>query len=109
MENEKITPIDETDDENYAPDLISLVDEDGIEHQFEIVDTLEQNDETYIALVPIYEDAADSLDDTGELVVLKAAADDEEEYFEAIEDEAEFNLISKLFMDRLKEDFDFEE
>ena len=49
------------------------------------------------------------LDDTGELVVLKVAADGVEEYLEAIDNEEEFNKISKMFMERLSEDYDFEE
>lgn len=90
--------------------IITLVDDDGIEHEFEMIDQIEEGDDTYIALVECYEDDADvDLDDPGELVILKVVAEGVEEYLEAIEDEAEFNRISEIFMDRLGEEFDFVE
>lgn len=90
-------------------DVISLVDEDGIEHQFEIADVLDDEGTYYMALIPIFDTAEALLDDTGELVVLKVVADGAQEYLEAIDNEEEFNKISKMFMERLSEDYDFEE
>lgn len=99
-----------TDDmELYGPDIITLVDDEGEEHEFEMIDTLEDGDERYVALVAAYDDADQSLQDDGELVVLKSVEEDGEEFLEAIEGEAEFDRISAIFMERLKEDFDFVE
>ena len=90
--------------------IITLVDEDGIEHEFEIIDQLEEGDDTYIALVECYEDDADvDLDDPGDLLVLKVVAEGFEEYLEAIEDEEEFDRVSAIFMERLSSEFDFVE
>ncbi len=90
--------------------IITLVDDDGIEHEFEMIDQLEMGDDTYIALVECYEDDADvDLEDPGELVILKVVAEGVEEYLEAIEDEAEFDRISAIFMERLSGEFDFVE
>lgn len=109
MPNNENPEILQDDADDMAPDLISLVDEDGVEHQFEIADTLEINGENYMALIPLpdEDEEEDLLDDSGELVVLKVAEDGEEEFLEAIEDEDEFNRISSLFMERLKDEFDF--
>lgn len=96
-------------DLEYEQNILTLVDEEGEEHEFEIVDTLDENEESYIALVPVFDDPDDVLEDSGELVVLKVATDDGEEFLEAIEDEAEFDRISAIFMERLKDTFDFEE
>jgi len=90
-------------------DVVSLVDEDGNEHRFEIADVLEENGTYYAALIPVFDTAEELLDDTGELVVLKVVADGAQEYLEAIEDEAEFDRISKQFMERLGDEYDFEE
>ena len=95
--------------ENMADDVITLVDEDGEEHEFEIADTFDKNGTTYVALIPVFDTAEELLDDTGELVVLKVVADGVQEYLEAIEDEHEFDVISKEFMERLQDDYDFEE
>ncbi len=90
-------------------DLIALLDEEGQEHTFEVVDTLAVDGEEYIALVPTFDVPDEVLEDSGELVVLKIKHDEEEEYLEAIEDEEEFNRIADIFMERLEEYFDFEE
>ncbi len=93
----------------YGPDLITLVDDEGQEHEFEIVDTMEWNDEQYIALVASYDDPDEQLQDDGELVILKSVLDGDEEFLEAIEDEAEFDEVAAIFMERLQDDFDFTE
>ena len=98
-------------DMDYERDTINLVDEDGVEHEFEIVDTLEVDEKEYLALIPIFDDPENSLDDSGELVILKAVADDAsgEEYLEPIDNEEEFTRIADMFMERLEEFFDFDE
>lgn len=95
-------------DVDTGVDILTLVDEDGVEHEFEVADTLENEDKNYIALIPIL---ADEEEDEGELVVLRVITDEEtgEEFLEPIEDEEEFEAIGDLFMERLKEEFDFAE
>ena len=87
--------------------VITLVDEEGVEHEFEIIDMMEDNGNEYLALIPIIEDPYELLEDPGELVVLKIVAEGTEEFLEAIEDEDEFNRISAAFMERLGEEYDF--
>ena len=96
-------------EQEYTADLVTLVDDEGNEHEFEIVDTLDLNGQRYVALVasiPEGEDSGDEGED-GELVVLKAVTEGEEEFLEAIDDEAEFDEVASLFMERLEDDFDF--
>lgn len=98
--------------ENTEKDVINLLDEEGNEHEFEIIDAVECDDQQYLALVPIFDDAEESLEDSGELVILRVSDDEddsEEQFLEAIEDEAEYARVADLFMDRLKDEFDFEE
>lgn len=102
------------ENERTEKDVISLLDEDGKEHEFEIVDALELNDNQYLALVPLYDEsqAEAALEDSGELVILRVsdeADEDGEQYLDAIEDEDEYNKVAELFMGRLEDYFDFEE
>lgn len=93
-------------EEYYGPDVLTLVDEDGVEHEFEVLDTLElENDRLYVALAPTRE----SEDDDGELVILKVIEEDDEEILEVIEDDDEFNEVSAQFMARLEDEYEFEE
>ena len=93
--------------EEYAPEFISLLDEEGNEHQFEILDQMELDGENYMAVVPYYDDPAKSLEDADEMVILKYVDDGDEEYLEPIEDEEEFNRVSAVFVERLEDDYEF--
>lgn len=94
---------------DIGADLLTLVDEDGKEHEFELVDTAELEGVSYAALVPVFESGEDLLDDSGELILLKVVEDDGEEFLEPIEDDEEFDRVGAFFMERLKDTFDFEE
>ena len=96
-------------DENYNPDIVSVVDEDGVEHTFEELDRIETDDARYVALLPVYDEAEDILDDDGELIILKVNEEDGETYLEPIEDEDEFNEIGSIFEERLSDLFDLHE
>ena len=52
---------------DYGNDFVVLTDDEGNEYEFEHLDTLEQNGETYMAFIP----AEMSLDDEADLVILK--------------------------------------
>ncbi|MCI9195761.1 MAG: DUF1292 domain-containing protein [Angelakisella sp.] len=102
------------ENERMEKDVISLLDEDGKEHEFEIVDALELEGKQYLALVPLYDEsqAEDALEDSGELVILQVSEEtdeDGEQYLDAIEDEDLYNRVAELFMGRLEDYFDFEE
>ncbi|MBR5498015.1 MAG: DUF1292 domain-containing protein [Clostridia bacterium] len=103
MNNEFMNEI-ENEDEN-APLIVSVVDENGEEHIFEELDTLEIDDNEYVALLPIYDDEV--ADEDGELIILKRNYDGDEIYLEPIEDDDEFMKIGKMFEERLSDIFDF--
>ena len=91
-------------------DIVSVVDEDGTEHIFEEIDRIETDDgKRYVALLPIYDDAAEILDDDGEVFILKVTEENGETYLSQIEDEKEFNEIVNIFEDRLIEKYEAEE
>lgn len=53
MNSRTLWPQEELD---YTPDLITLEDEAGQEHQCEVIDTVDHNGEHYLAVVPYVED-----------------------------------------------------
>ena len=94
--------------EDYGNDIVTLVDENGKETEFEIVDSLVTENNEYFALIPT--ETSDNLsDDDGQLVILKVVEEDGAECLEPIEDDEEFEEISEIFIDRLEELYDFEE
>ncbi len=94
--------------DNYDPDIVTVVDDDGVEHEFEVLDRIESDDDKkYVAMIPVYTDEEELLDDSGELIILRVLEENEETVLEPIEDEDEFNEIGKIFEERLSEMFDF--
>ena len=98
--------------EEYGNDFIVLTDEDGNEEEFEHLDTLEYNGQTYVALIPAQMSALDE----AELVILRIVNEGEDdEMLETIDDDSELDLIYGMFLERLAdedyygEDDDFED
>lgn len=97
-------------DKDFGNNIVSVVDEEGVEHTFEELDRIETDDGRYIALLPIYTEAEEILDGDGELIILSVVEDEDgETYLEPIEDEALFNEIGQIFEERLADYFEFEE
>lgn len=105
MDNEKVFNTDE-----YGPDIVSVVDEEGVEHTFEELDRIETDDGKFVALLPVYDEAEEILDSDGELIILAVNEDEAGEiYLEPIEDEKLFDKIGNLFEERLADYFEFED
>lgn len=96
------------ENEDYGNDFVTLVDENGKETEFEIVDSLVTENNEYFALIPT-ETPENLASDDGELVILKVVEEDGEEFLEPIEDDEEVKEISEIFIDRLEELYDFDE
>ena len=93
-------------DNEYNPDLITVEDESGKSHSFEILDTVELNGGRYVALLPVYEEAEEMLNDDGELVILKVVEEGDEDILVTIDDDDEFNKVATIFEENLSELFE---
>ena len=95
---------------NMDMDIVSVVDEEGTEHLFEEIDRIELDDDRrYVALVPIYEDEIEILEDDGDVLILKVIEEKGETYLIQIEDEEEFNEVGNIIEDRLIEKYEKED
>lgn len=93
----------------YGNDILTLEDEDGVEHTFEVLDEYDDGDKHYIALSPIYDKPEEMLEDSGDLVIMQVIEEDGEEILETIDDDDELDAIADIFMKRLDDRYDFEE
>lgn len=91
------------------PDVVSVIDEEGNEHFFDELDRIETDDGKFVALIPVYEDAQDIIDDDGELIILEVQEENGETFLCPIENEKVFCEVGKIFEERLSEFYDFEE
>ncbi len=101
---------DNFENNEFGNDLVTVVDENGTQHTFEELDRIETDEGRFIALLPVYTEAEEILDDDGELIILSVVEDEDGEvYLEPIEDEKLFNKIGELFEERLADYFEFDE
>lgn len=94
--------------EEFGNDIVSVVDENGVQHQFEVLDAIETDEGRYVALTPVYDDPAEAVADDGELIVLKVVEENGEDLLVPIEDDDEFDEIAEIFEERLAEMYDFD-
>lgn len=95
--------------DDNKPDLITLIDDENNEHNFEILDIIENEKGTFYALYPVYDDAKDSLEDSGEYYIMEAVEDNGEQVLSELEDDKLLDELSKIFEERFEELFDEDE
>ena len=94
-------------EEEYQPDLMTLEDEDGNEVTFEVIDALDHKGVHYLAVVEYAENEED-LNEDDQLVILRVGEDAEGAYQDVVEEAEVLKEVSKLFEQRLSEDYDIE-
>ncbi len=98
-----------SEEEDYQPDLITLEDENGKEHTFEVLDATEEDGARYFAMVPYSENASERLAADAEMIIMRAGEDgDGEEVLDIVEDEEELFAIGEVFLKRLREVYDID-
>ncbi|MGQ9779416.1 MAG: DUF1292 domain-containing protein [Bacillota bacterium] len=87
-------------------DLVTLVDEEGNEHQFELIDVIEVDERRYAIMTPVEEeDAAEE----GEAYIFRLETDENgEEILVDVEDEDEFNRVCAV-LEEMDEEAEEEE
>lgn len=94
MDNEQILQEEEAS-------ILTLVDENGQDVDFEYLDCIEYQGKEYLVLVPAEEEAF-------EIVILEVQPVDEEtENYIAVEDEAVLDAVYGIFKERYKDVLDF--
>ena len=84
----------------FGSDFMTIVDEDGTQYELEILDTLEYNGNTYMAVIPAGLEEGEDM----EVSVLKSVEEDGESILCAIEDDEELETVYSLIMDSLYEE-----
>lgn len=92
--------------DEFDADLIVLLDEDGEEHTFEILDVLEHNDSCYYALYPLIEDPQEQVDSEGEYYIFEVIEEDDEQQLAEVEDDLLLDELAEIFEKRFESLFD---
>ena len=91
--------------EAYNSDYVVLTDEEGNELEFQHIDTVEVDGQTYMAFIP----AELSVDEEAEVVILKVVTEDGEEILATVEDESEADKVFEVVMERVEDMYEDEE
>ncbi len=92
-------------DENQEIDLITLIDDEGQEHEFEILSVIENEDGCFYALLPTFEEPENTLEEET-YYIFEAIEVDGEEQLAEVEDEALLDKLATLFESRFDEMFE---
>ena len=85
--------------EDFGNNSVVLTDEDGNEVEFEHIDTVEVDGETYMAFIP----AELAVDEEAEVVILKVVEEDGEEVLVSVEDDDEADRVFDIVMERVED------
>ena len=81
-------------------DIVILTDEEGLEHQFIIVDMVEVETGVYAMLMPLQVDS----EDEDYYVIMKVVHEDGEDVLMTIEDDEEYESVSKVIEELYNEE-----
>lgn len=91
--------------EAFGNDYVVLTDEDGNEVEFQHIDTVEVDGQTYMAFIP----AELAVDEEAEVVILKVVEENGEEILATVEDDDEADKIFEIVMERVEDMYEDEE
>ncbi len=98
-------------------DVLVLIDEEGAEEQYELLDSFELNDAEYVVLLPFagyedgeieYADDDDEMEDEEVIILKKEHSRNGEDVFVTVEDEEELDTVFEEFNQRMEENLDYE-
>ena len=89
----------------YTPDLITLIGDNGEEIEFEILDIIENDEGKFYVLYPFFENPEDAVNDPGEYYIFEVSEIDGEEELAEIDDDENFVRIATVFEKRYYVDF----
>ncbi|MCL6447123.1 MAG: DUF1292 domain-containing protein [Armatimonadetes bacterium] len=86
-----------------SPEVLTLIDEDGEEQDFAILDIVELEGSRYAILLPLDEEGEE--EDEGEAIILKYAKDEEgNEILTDIEDDEEWERVADAWEEMIIEE-----
>ena len=83
---------------------LTLLDEDGQEHSFEVIDILQVNESDYAILLPVEGEELNSEGEDDEAIIFRIVDEgDENQTLMAVEDEGEWEQVAAAWEDKVRE------
>lgn len=89
--------------DEYSTDYVTLLDEDGGEHRFEILDIIEDNNEKFYALLPkIHPNNFSYTDDVCGYYIFQEIGNEKDQILAEVEDPIKLEKLSKILERRFE-------
>ena len=91
-------------------DVLTLLDEEGGEHNFEVIDILKVNKHEYAILLPMEAEEGGDLDvEEGEAIIFRIVDEgDENQTLMAVEDEEEWKQVASAWEEKARDEIEDE-
>ena len=83
--------------DEFGADLITLIDDEGQEHEFELLLEIEYEDSLYYALLPTYSNPEDVIAEDGSYYIFEVTEEDGEQFLSEIEDDELLDKLAEIF------------
>ena len=88
-------------EENFSADIVTLVDDEGIEREFEVLDFIENSKGRFYALMPNFDLPDENLDKDETYFIFEIIEENGEEQLVEVEDDELLDSLSEEFEKRL--------
>ena len=89
--------------DKFGSDYLIITDDDGNEYELEVLNTLEYNGCSYLAVIPVGTESNQDL----QVCIIKSVEENGESVLYTVDDEEELSAVNDLLMDSIfSEDFD---
>lgn len=89
--------------DDFGADLLTLVDDDGKEHEFEVLDVIDGDDGCFYALQPTGRSAQEKVDAEGTYYIFEAVEEDGEQVLTEVENDELLDKLADEFEKRFEE------
>ncbi|XOQ43401.1 MAG: UPF0473 protein [Clostridium sp.] len=87
----------------FGPDILTLVDDEGNEHNFEVLDVIDNDNGCYYALLPVFSDPQEIVDAEGTYYIFESIEENGEPRMVEVEDQALLDQLAEQFESRFEE------
>ena len=95
--------------DEFGADLITLIDDEGEEHEFEILDVIDNDEGCFYALLPTFDDPQDEVGSEGTYYIFEAIEEDGEQQLAEVEDEELLDRLAEIFEKHFEELYEEED
>lgn len=95
--------------DEFGPDILTLVDDEGNEQEFELLDVIDDDEGCFYALLPTYDDPQKKVDAEGTYYIFESTEENGEQQLAEVEDQSLLDRLAKQFESRFEELYGEEE